>query len=52
MQFFVDDLVVGSYAFISSLEMERLFPSFWKAAEMRASGETPNEMQASMGLGE
>ena len=52
MQFFVDDLVVGlAMLFISSLEMERLFPSFLgKASGMKSWWRSSNEMQVGMGL--
>ena len=52
MQFFVDDLVVGVVMLsISSLEMERLFPSFLeKVSGMKLWLRSSNEMQAGMGL--
>ena len=52
MQFFVDDLVVGlAMLSISSLEMERLFPSFLeKASGMKSWWRSSNEMQVGMGL--
>ena len=52
MQFFVDDLVVGlAILFISSLEMERLFPSFLgKAGGMKSWWRGSNEIQVDMGL--
>ena len=52
MQFFVDDLVVGlAMLFISSLEMERPFPSFLeKVSGMKLWLRSSNEMLAGMGL--